>query len=294
MTTPEPGPVARKLIAECMSLRSGKVLDLSAFRQSKKNLEAMAKHRAGRKGATPEFSAYADGAELAMHLLQGVHELREMKPLAKMLRELEDEYMPGYPPMSPITDSWFYNWVLWDLPFGKGAETVGGISLDVARALGMDPFGVSILETLTRSRPGFFYVESASRKDLVLRELVTGETRPAVCSSGHRGAKGEIWLARVVPPPWPETKLAVVQTTPYVVLEPDLPEWEKYFARALPKTGLADPVEAYVRHMKVGPEPRAWLEYPFEGFVNFTEAAIFLRGLPDVAESRPQSRVNRR
>jgi len=105
MTTPEPGPIARKLIAESLSLRAGKVLDLAAFRESQKRMQEMGEHRAARGKTPPEFAAYADGSELAMHLLGATREIRELRPLERLMRELEETYMPSFPPMSPVTDS---------------------------------------------------------------------------------------------------------------------------------------------------------------------------------------------
>ena len=44
--------------------------------------------------------------------------------------------------------------------------------------------------------------------------------------------------------------------------------------------------------MKFGLQTNYWPEYVFEGYVNHKSDVIFLRGLPDVAESRPHSSVN--
>jgi hypothetical protein len=45
-------------------------------------------------------------------------------------------------------------------------------------------------------------------------------------------------------------------------------------------------------HMKFGPARDYWSEFVFEAYVNHRSDVIFLAGLPDVAESRPHSRVN--
>jgi hypothetical protein len=41
--------------------------------------------------------------------------------------------------------------------------------------------------------------------------------------------------------------------------------------------------------MKYGLGPNYWNELVFEGYLRHTDHAIWLRGLPDVAESRPRS-----
>jgi hypothetical protein len=57
----------------------------------------------------------------------------------------------------------------------------------------------------------------------------------------------------------------------------------------LPKLRARDEGEAFERLMKYGLGPSYWNEYIFEGYLRDTDQAIWLRGLPDVAESRPQS-----
>jgi hypothetical protein len=65
--------------------------------------------------------------------------------------------------------------------------------------------------------------------------------------------------------------------------------WQAYFRRAVPQASL----EAHERHMKFGPTRACWNEFVFEAYVNHRKEAVFLAGLPDVAESRPHSAVNR-
>lgn len=44
--------------------------------------------------------------------------------------------------------------------------------------------------------------------------------------------------------------------------------------------------------MKYGPTREYWTEFVFEAYVSHQTEVLFLAGLPDVAESRPHSRVN--
>ncbi len=44
--------------------------------------------------------------------------------------------------------------------------------------------------------------------------------------------------------------------------------------------------------MKFGPTRNFWNEFVFEAYVNHRTDVIYLKGLPDVPESRPHSRVN--
>jgi hypothetical protein len=82
-------------------------------------------------------------------------------------------------------------------------------------------------------------------------------------------------------------------TTPYVIDAPGATAWRGYFDRVLPRT--SDPArraETHARFMKQGPEGEHWNEYVFEAYAGHDDGSVTLRGLPDVAESRPFSRVS--
>jgi hypothetical protein len=62
-----------------------------------------------------------------------------------------------------------------------------------------------------------------------------------------------------------------------------------YFARTLPVVTA----ETYAELMKRPADRDHWNEFIFESYVNHEQAAIFLTGMPDIAESRPHSSANR-
>lgn len=130
--------------------------------------------------------------------------------------------------------------------------------------------------------------------DRILRELATAAMCHAIVPSGYRGQRGELWYARVLPPPIPGGSEHVVFTTPYVLLEPGIHEWQAYLRRTLPDAPKQARIDANGRHMKYGPTRTYWNDFVFEGYVNHRTVAIYLAGLPDVPESRPHSEANRR
>jgi hypothetical protein len=81
----------------------------------------------------------------------------------------------------------------------------------------------------------------------------------------------------------------VVFTSPYVLTAPDVTGWTAYLDRVGSKTSAATRAEALEQLFKWGPNPRYWLEFVFEAYSRYESGAIFLHGLPDVAESRPHS-----
>ncbi|MFU8806004.1 MAG: hypothetical protein ACNA8W_19490, partial [Bradymonadaceae bacterium] len=61
---------------------------------------------------------------------------------------------------------------------------------------------------------------------------------------------------------------------------------------AVPERADFDRRTLYEEHMKFGPTRDYWTEFVFEAYWDHQKEVIFLKGLPDVEESRPHSRVN--
>ena len=135
-----------------------------------------------------------------------------------------------------------------------------------------------------------FYINRGRQGDLlILEELVTGAVCTAIVPAADLGHLGELWYVRVLPPPFSSGSTHMVFTTPYIVLKPEPPEWLAYFSRALPSRSA---VNDYERHMKFGPTRDYWIDFVFEGYVNYRAGAIYLAGVPDIAATRPHSAVN--
>jgi hypothetical protein len=152
----------------------------------------------------------------------------------------------------------------------------------------MDRTLLGLIQLMQDSRMGVYVHEGREGDLAVLRELATDTVHRAIVPSGYRGQQGELWYARVLPPPLPGGAEHVVLTTPYVLLKPGAREWLAYFGRTV--TGASR--QAYEQHMKYGPTRSYWNEFVFEAYMNHQTEAIYLAGLPDVPESRPHSRVN--
>ncbi len=222
---------------------------------------------------SPAFAAYTYVTNWALGLVEALQEVHELRRFMDRMAKAEDEYMPSGPPMSPLTRSYFSSWMLWDMSVGVNRETLGSILLAVARSQGMDSIFVGVLAMLVESRLGLHFHEGVRDDQIQLRELVTDELRACICPAGYDGVAGDLW-------------------TPYVIVNPGVDAWHEYLGRTLCKTGSREDIDAYKRLMKHGLDDRYWSESVFEAYANHKPEAIFLRGLPDVPESRPQSREN--
>ena len=212
-----------------------------------------------------------------------------MTPFVKIISKAEDLHMPGGPPMSPLTTSYFTCWAFFDACAGPARETLGTTLLEFGAAFGMDTELLRLIQLMQESRMGL-YIHKGRKDNLdILEDLVTGARCRAIVGSGYRGTEGELWYARVLPPPFPGGLEHIVFTTPYIILQPGPRDWLAYFSRTFPQTAR---VADYQRHMKYGPTREYWNDFIFEAYVNHRMEAIYLTGLPDVPESRPHSRVN--
>ena len=307
-------PISQKIISWIKKTKGRKVVDLSLFREAKLTAENLDKTIITEKEMSdldPVHAVFAYAQNKLSVFVEQLSELPELTKLVNSIADAQDEYMPSFPPMSPLTKSYFTCWGFFDLTSGIKRETFGTITIDVCRALGVDNSLIAVFEQLQDSRMGFYVHEGLSGKHVFLREMVTGRKVKALSTSGYVGEPGQIWYVRVMPEPFPEMGCGygVVFTTPYVIVEMaednKLPhsleeKWMAFFERNLHKTNIKDPIAAYEFLMKQGlskqqmnfrrPGMHYWNEYVFEGYLNHQDDMIILAGYPDIALSRPQSK----
>lgn len=288
-------PIADKLIRKMNRYVRDKVIDLQAVMSGRKNAEELQETVATREELAdlhPAHAIYVYAQNQTSVMSEQLTALREMDRFVRLISKAEEEYMPSGPPMSPLTASFFTCWAFFDACVGLGEETIATTTMAVGSAFGMHDELVRVIGLMQDSRMAVYVHEGTDRDRIVLRELVTNRVCKAICPSGYRGRRGELWYARVLPPPLAGLEEHVVFTTPYLLIDPGEREWLAYFQRTLPDTTDDDRIAAYEHHMKFGPARDYWTEFVFEAYVNHRSDVIFLKGLPDVPESRPHSRVN--
>ena len=283
-------PMADKLVKKLRAFKNDKVVDLSAVREGKNNAEELQKTVVTRDDLAdlhPAHAMYVYAQNQTSLIAEQVIMLPEMERFARLIGKAEDEYLPGGPPMSPLTTSFFTCWAFFDACVGLGRETLGTILMAASKELGIHEGLVRLIGLMQDSRMAVFAHEGTDGDRLVLRELVTDRVSRTICPSGYMGHPGELWYARVLPPPTPQLEEHVVFTTPYVLKEPGEREWLAYFDRTLSDGPRERQLAALERHMKWGPTRDYWTEFVFEAYAGHQTEVIFLVGLPDVAESRP-------
>ena len=73
----------------------------------------------------PSHAVYVSTQNLVSLIAEKLSVLLSMKKYARIVGKSQDTYMPGYPPMSPITTSFFTFWAFFDVRFGADKETIG-------------------------------------------------------------------------------------------------------------------------------------------------------------------------
>jgi len=265
---------------------------------------ALPTDRADRAAATLRESIAKDAALADLHPAQAayLYAVNQVSILAEIMTTLpalhrfvdlleraEEEYVPGWPPLSPISRSHFTAWAFFDAAVGIDRETIGTLLLDLAPTISLTSELVALLEQLQASRLGVHAHEGTRDDHVVLRELRTGIRRRTVPSNAHFGRAGELWLCRVLPPPDASSDLHVALTSPYVLESPGEAAWLSFFERTTPKMRARDEAQGFERLMKHGLGPNYWNEFIFEGYWDSDDQAIWLSGLPDIAESRPHA-----
>jgi hypothetical protein len=280
--------ISERLRREFKRARKAGIISLAACREGeRKGEEIKTVDQLIREGYDPVHALYLNVNNLISLFAEQVTVLPMFHRAHSILLKTQDMYTPGYPPMSPITVSYYGCWTIYDLPIGKDDETLGGCFAALSDLLELDALQIEAARNLCQSRMGIYEVLGASGAGLRLRELVTDRKFEAVIPSGFKGRAGDLILIRLLPPV-PECGLPWVgMTTPYVLVGCREGDWLEYFKRHQILPGTVGCQERLRRHLKVGTDQFYWSEFVFWGYVNFRSDAIFLAGFPDQPHTQP-------
>ena len=274
-------------------LKSQKIINIDdlyeAQRQSEEDLKTIKTPYQLGSEYHPSHAVYVSTQNLVSLLAENLSVLLSMKKYARIVGRSQDTYMPGYPPMSPITTSFFTYWAFFDVRFGADKETIGTCLTEIGEILQIKEGTIELIKNLQSSRMGIYkHQGSDANGNVYLYEIFTNKKYKCYSTSKYTGEEDQIWFVRVVPPPFEINDQYIAITTPYVILETSQRYWENYFERVLPKMAIHPPVLAYNELLKYGLIPNYWNEYIFQAYANHIDNAIFLLGIPDKPDSLPQ------
>jgi hypothetical protein len=291
------GSVADKIAKKIAAQGRSKVIDLAAWREGKEiaceaGLDDDRLAHLLSEGYDPCHALYIFGQNVASILGEQISGIKEAKGFAKIVGNAEEEYMPGGPPMSPLTISFFFMWSLFDVRFGSSRETMGTCILRAAREFDCPPWLSDIFGQMQQSRMGFYVHCGSDGEWILLREVGTQEITTCQVPTGYTGRQGQIWFVRLLPPPNGLCSHHIVFITPYVIESYPEQAFVDYLERELARMEAKKPLKTDDRHghlMKYGPDPNHWNEYIFCAYAGCQHEAVFLTGIPDIRDSLPHA-----
>ncbi len=240
--------------------------------------------RALKKGKTDHL-AYT---ELIAVLNQSVEEFlspAQFQYWDSAVEEFGEEFMPSFPPMSPLTDSYFILFILLDLEIDDVGTTVAGQFVKNLKALPESSTrdkAFQVDENLHRSRMGIYeQLACDGHSTVVLKELVSGKQVRCDSLTGYEGAPGQLWFVRLCPP-LKKSGNYLTLSTPYILRGATAAQWEAALRQELEATSLEE-------LFKVGSSTLSWHEYIFQAYCGHQTDAIFLTGLLGDPSGRPHS-----
>ena len=287
------GIISTKLKNTFSQIKKQKIIQIDdiykALKKSEEDIKTIKAPDQFGQDMHPVHAVYASTQNLVSYLAENLSVLPEFKEYYEAVGDAEDEYMPGYPPMSPLTTSYFTHWAFFDLRLDLDRETMGTCLSDIGSEIGIHKGYIELIRILQESRMGIYSHQGLEGKSVLLYEIFTKIQYRCHVGSGYTGRKNEIWFTRIIPPPFNINDQYIVITTPYVVIETLKVDWEEYFNRTLPRVGIDPPILAYTELMKHGLEINYWNEYIFQAYCNFSNDVIYLMGTPDKPETLPHS-----
>jgi hypothetical protein len=234
--------------------------------------------------------------------------------LARFRDEVEEEYMPGGPPQSPVYDSFSMQFVLGSVPQGIGNETPYSV---LVRLLQRDPSRArlqSMAQSLADARFELYRVRTASdhRADI---EPVRGGATLSVRLTGPFLRPGDFGLMRVLS----FANGHFIADSPYL-LKASEQDWLAHLARVVAQQQVPGAISAHAkasklsskeqarrrqkekakaarnepeaviqRYLQFGLSARHWFDYVMDAYAGERRGIVFLAGVPDRPELLPHS-----
>jgi len=247
---------------------------------------------AGTKPGDPSFHAYAAALNTANEFATQALDFLELIPFNNRLVDVQEEYQPSYPPMSPVTSAFFVSWMVLDARDSFTQWTLGELFVHYLQQANKFEEARKAIDVLNGTFCSFYEVMEVDDRGTRLRDIATQREHESWSSSGYAGRKGEIWYVRVAPPFVEGTGRSVTMGTPYVFLESSREVWESFFQRYLASgKGGNRSLQDYLKH---GKKLGYWLEFIFQAITGYTGNMILLTGVPDNPASLPHADPKRK
>jgi hypothetical protein len=240
------------------------------------------------KPGDPSFHAYAAAVNVANEFATQALDIPELIPFNNQLADVQEEYMPSYPPMSPVTSAFFAGWLVLDARDSFSGLTIGELFAHYLEHTDKLDYLRKAMAALNNSCCSFYEVaDVGDANEVKLWDIVGQQEVQCWNSSGYGGRRGEVWYVRVLPPLTAGSGRSVTVSTPYVFWNGDRHTWEAFFGRYLASKG--NPGCSLREYLKYGKWLGYWMEFVFQAYANHTGNMILVTGVPDDPSSLPHS-----
>ncbi len=286
------GRIAFSIKKRIELLSSQKIIEFSDFKsalsKSREDVKTIKSLEEFGGGLHPFHAVYSSVQNLVSVLMENLSAFKELSAFSENVEKALDAYMPGYPPMSPVTHSQFSYWAIFDLRFGVDMETIGTCIKEMSDVLEIGTDTAELIGNLQETRLGVYSHRGINEDGTIsLFEIYANKEYRCCSANNYLGNEGEIWLVRLAPPPFSLGDLHVMVTTPYILKPESENDWKQFFDRSVPRFGINPPILAYNELMKYGIFAEYWNEYIFQAYSGHTDSVIFLQGIPDKSETMP-------
>lgn len=284
------GKISEQLIRNFKKYRLNKIINLSEMQSVNNSISEI---NSGLKkierdvNLDPSHTIYIQVQNVLSIFSEEISVLDEFEEFYTMLEESDLFFMPSYPPMSPITASYFA-WVsLCDFRFGKHDETISTIFKDLGLKFNYDELFLKAIDNLIDSSMKLYKNLGVKDNLVELMDIMTGAKELCVSTSNYLGKPGEIWFVRLVPNLDLQYDYQIVLNTPYVIVNQHEKDWLDFYQRqGIQKNELGNDVK--IRSlMKHHTDDKYWHNYIMDSYVNYESNCIYLTGIPDIKGSKP-------
>jgi hypothetical protein len=290
--------ISLKVAKRLKKAESVKIINLNEYRKSKEALSNEvsklkdAKILIDKEGYDIQRAVYVQAQNILSLLIDILANLPEFRKHLQIMEMGEDKYMPSWPPMSPISNSYFFGWLAFDIQVGIDKESMGSCIAEVYSSLALEQGMHQVLSLMNQSRSGIYKVIKNIEDKVLLEELFTQKQYLSTIPNKHVPASDELWLIRLLPPIDPRIDYYHAFTSPYL-LESREQDWFNFFDRNIKGVRESSVVEEnYEKFMRCGLSNTYWLEYITQAYCGHTEQVIRLAGIPDIGFSRPHFHDN--
>lgn len=147
--------LADKIITDLHKMSSKKVIHLEEIKEGHKmaeDLEAFVVSDKELARLDPLHAMYVFAQNRMDVLAEQLTQFPACRKFFSILAEAQDIYMPSYPPISPITSSYFSCWSFLDCEIGKEKESMAKIAIKVSQALSADSNLITLYQRMQESR----------------------------------------------------------------------------------------------------------------------------------------------